>query len=309
MFDRIKDDTSSLLWLRDAESVQSYRSTEIQDLGTVNTTFTFDPEVFNSRVYQTATRSNMIQALLPNRRKVPYDASSLAPASQYSTSITRNPISQSDKTITVDRLPKSTGVIVVTREFRIWFSEKTSAPQSSRPSTYDHSSTLETTNDSVSGVQSPAKYPLPSITHDYFTIHTRETLRPVPTGSVIKYRPPKNTDRPLKWSSIAPEKSTTPKKKGDLSAYRQLVSLQRSRRGQVTHHRESEDSPIDRPQDSRIKVLVLGISDSGKTTLQKSMKIAFEDEDEQWRLSYKSDVYMSLESEDEDVSLMGSTNQ
>lgn len=250
----------------------------------------------------------MIQALLPNRRKVPYGSSSLASASQSSTSVTRNPISQSDNSISVDRLPKSIRIEMIT-EFEIKYSKWTSPLNISRPFTSSDSSTLETVKDLVSGVQSPAKYLPPPITHGYFTIHTRETLRPVPTGSVFKYRPRKNTDQSLKCSSIAPEKSAQPKKKGDLSAYRQLVSLQRSRRGQVSHHRESTDGPADRPQDLEVKVLVLGISDSGKTTLQKSMKIAFEDEDEQWRLSYKSDVYMSLESEDEDVSLVDTTNQ
>lgn len=39
------------------------------------------------------------------------------------------------------------------------------------------------------------------------------------------------------------------------------------------------------------------------------MRIAFEADDEQWRLSYKPDVDVKLESEDHDVSFMDCTKQ
>lgn len=41
-------------------------------------------------------------------------------------------------------------------------------------------------------------------------------------------------------------------------------------------------------------MLVLGIADSGKSTLQKSMKIAFENDVDQWRVSFIPAIRMSL---------------
>lgn len=60
----VRDDTSSLLWLRDSESIGTYKSTGPQDFGTINATFDFDTEIFASKVYRTATRSSMLRTLL-----------------------------------------------------------------------------------------------------------------------------------------------------------------------------------------------------------------------------------------------------
>lgn len=248
----------------------------------------------------------MIYALSPNKRETPSDTSSLTSASLRSTSITRIPISEPDNTVAVNRRPKDNKIEVV-REVLISYSALTSFPQTERlPTSSTQTATIDAT---IATLQSPPTYPTVSMTHRYYTIHTRETLRSLPTGSVIKYTPPPKTDRPVTWSSLAPEESVPTKRKGDLSAYRQLVSFQRSRRGQVAHTRESAATTVSQPQDLGLKVLVLGISNSCKTTLQKSMKIAFEDDDEQWRLSYKPDIYMTLESKDGDVPLEDCTKQ
>lgn len=303
IFDRVKDDTSSLLWLRDAESMHTYRSTGTQDLGTVNATFTFDPEVFNSKVYQRATRFNMIHALLPNRCETPDDASSVAPGFLRS-AIARNSTSGSDNTAPVYNRTKLNELkIVMVTEFEIAYSDVANldASQTLAPSNSSTLSIPETNNGPVVDSHSSPAYPSISMVHRYYNIHTRETLRSLPTGSVYKYRPPRNTDRLLAWSSVAREESVPPKKRGNLSAYRQLVSFQRFRRVQVTHSREPVGTTVDWPQYPGVKVLILGTSESGKTTLHKSMKIAFEDDDEQWRLSYKPDIHMSSETQGEDV--------
>ena len=55
----VKDDTSSLLWLRDAESCYSERSAFEENSELLDTTFDFDQEVFKSKAYLEAMRSNM----------------------------------------------------------------------------------------------------------------------------------------------------------------------------------------------------------------------------------------------------------
>ncbi|ROV98320.1 hypothetical protein VMCG_07188 [Cytospora schulzeri] len=64
VFSRVRDETSSLLFLRDAESTGTRRSIGSQNWATVNTTFSFDHEIFTSKVYRMATRSSMMQALI-----------------------------------------------------------------------------------------------------------------------------------------------------------------------------------------------------------------------------------------------------
>lgn len=63
MFNRIKDDTSSLLWLRDSDSEMTKKSTVPEDLSLIETRFAFDTDLFSSRVYCSAARSTMVHAL------------------------------------------------------------------------------------------------------------------------------------------------------------------------------------------------------------------------------------------------------
>lgn len=60
---RLRDDSSSLLWLRDSESIFSRKTVSTSNSKKLETVFDFDGEVFNSRVYQEALRSNMKQVL------------------------------------------------------------------------------------------------------------------------------------------------------------------------------------------------------------------------------------------------------
>ncbi|MCJ1403255.1 guanine nucleotide-binding protein subunit alpha [Xylographa trunciseda] len=60
---RLRDNTSSLLCLRDSESILSRKTVSTFNSKLLETVFDFDGEVFNSRAYQVALRSNMKQVL------------------------------------------------------------------------------------------------------------------------------------------------------------------------------------------------------------------------------------------------------
>lgn len=63
----VKDDTSSLLWLRDKDSCLSRQSTVSEGSNMLDVSFEFDREVFNSKAYQVAIRA----ALSRKRDKMP----------------------------------------------------------------------------------------------------------------------------------------------------------------------------------------------------------------------------------------------
>lgn len=66
----VEDDTSSLVWIRDTESYSCYsrKSALTEESVTLDTVFDFDREIFHSKAYQTAARSNMKQALKKGKR-------------------------------------------------------------------------------------------------------------------------------------------------------------------------------------------------------------------------------------------------
>lgn len=59
----VEDDMSSLLWLRDENSRHSRISISTENSKMLDAEFDFDPEIFNSKAYQVAMRSNMRKAL------------------------------------------------------------------------------------------------------------------------------------------------------------------------------------------------------------------------------------------------------
>ncbi|KAL8774141.1 MAG: hypothetical protein Q9209_001249 [Squamulea sp. 1 TL-2023] len=59
----VRDDSSSLLWLRDKDSCGTRRSVFTESSESLDTSFAFDVEVFKSRAYLSATRSNMKRAV------------------------------------------------------------------------------------------------------------------------------------------------------------------------------------------------------------------------------------------------------
>ncbi|KAE8140864.1 G-protein alpha subunit-domain-containing protein [Aspergillus pseudotamarii] len=79
VFNRIKDDTSSLLWLRDSDSEMTKKSTVAEDLSLIETRFAFDSDLFSSRVYCSAARSTMVHALKGTTVKPSYEEDSIVP--------------------------------------------------------------------------------------------------------------------------------------------------------------------------------------------------------------------------------------
>ncbi|KNG89354.1 hypothetical protein ANOM_002648 [Aspergillus nomiae NRRL 13137] len=79
VFNRIKDDTSSLLWLRDSDSEMTKKSIVAEDLSLIETRFAFDSDLFSSRVYCSAARSTMVHALKGTTVKPSYKEASVVP--------------------------------------------------------------------------------------------------------------------------------------------------------------------------------------------------------------------------------------
>lgn len=291
IFDRVKDDTSSLLWLRDAGSARSHCSIASEDLATVNATFTFDLEVFNSKVYQAATRSNMKYALFSDREGVPNDAAGPEPAPLHGPSITQHTVfvgsgddAESGKVSANSGNETLTGCSVsCSSEYSKESDQKTTA-HCFRPLVRD------TIEDEVARLQLP---PIPSNLSRicrYYEIYDHKTL-----GTLTRKSMPQCTPRPrLSWSVAAPEHCGKLKREGNLSAYKQTGSSQRSGLEPVPRPHRYGGAAFFKADNLGVKVLVTGVSDSGKSTLQKSMKIAFGKVDKQWRLSYKPAIYMSL---------------
>ncbi|KAL8646043.1 MAG: hypothetical protein Q9226_007038 [Calogaya cf. arnoldii] len=81
---RLRVDTSSLLWLRDSESILSRKTVSTCNSDLLETVFDFDREVLNSRAYHAATRFNMKQAISHKR---PGQTKSNDPASSNMTTM------------------------------------------------------------------------------------------------------------------------------------------------------------------------------------------------------------------------------
>lgn len=239
----------------------------------------------------------MIHALLPNRLR-----------SLYRTSVKRNPISKSDDIVTSDRQPQSKEI---EKAAGVRISGLFDVPTDSPSQITSTPSIPETIKATVADLQSLPRYPTMYSSRACYHIHTRETLLRLPKGSVFKSTLQSDADLSLRSSveSFRSLKDAVPiNRNKDLSRYRQVVSLHQSRRDEMVCPREFTDNTVFRPHEFGLKVFILGIPDSGKTTLQKSMRIAFEAADEQWRVSYKPDVDVKLESEDH-VSFMDCTKQ
>jgi hypothetical protein len=63
VFSRVRDDSSSLLWLRDSDSEITRKSSFAENLDHLDATFAFDSDLLSSNVYRSAARSSMLRAL------------------------------------------------------------------------------------------------------------------------------------------------------------------------------------------------------------------------------------------------------
>lgn len=265
----------------------------------------------------------MIHALLSAKRDVSNDASSLSLNSNrfvrsrtanlpmrtsnlrsrprralHSTSIMESTIPEADETLAADRRPNVSG-IMVSKEISISYSDMPSLSQPEGPSRLFgifSRATAELEGAPVEGApvedapvdpKSLACTTL-SMSHKDYLIHTRETLRPLPNEAALKYMPPPSTNWPKFWSSATSEDSWPLR---DLPAQSQRV---RSRRRHGPRIQTSGSNTFGKHRQKGVIVLVLGIADSGKSTLQRSMKISFDNDDDQWRVSFIPAIHMSL---------------
>lgn len=72
----IRENSSSLLWLRDDESIGTRRSTYTETSEFIDNSFAFDAEIFRSKVYMTAMKSHLKQAVRVSARRFKRQGSS-----------------------------------------------------------------------------------------------------------------------------------------------------------------------------------------------------------------------------------------
>lgn len=285
IFARVKDDTSSLLWLRDAESAHTRRSSHSgsEDLGTLNTTFTFDLEVLNSRVYQTSTRSQLKLAptcakaqllnIAASRRPALAQDQSIAEYFDIPTGMVSGPENPSNEIVVDPSAPFSSDD---TRKS----TETTADPQAQPPD-------VEAIKDDVAKLNLSKERIDSCRSCRYYDIYDHKTLGRLLAGRSVA----QCTPRPkVSWSLPAPRSCGEPVENDGASAARLIGPPQQF----GPHSQRTEEAGAGRPDKGDVKVLVLGISDSGKTTLQKSMKIAFGKVDKEWRLSHRPTIFATL---------------
>lgn len=242
----VRDDTSSLLWLRDSQSVGTYRSTGPQDFGTINTNFDFDTEIFASKVYRTATRSSMLRTLLLDAR--PDDQ-------QDSIGLTLGPSTrQLESGLPVVNEP-------TTGELHVSSSTALEEP---------------TTSENRYGILNTKLRRLPSPTAlPKYTIYTLEALQNLPL-----------VHAPLEISPLPSASQHRVRRR------RALLTRSWLARPSSPNLSAIVDSRMAKPA---VKVLVLGISESGKSTLIKSFKEGYMGGfDEEDRTLYRSDILRNL---------------
>ncbi|MCJ1434227.1 guanine nucleotide-binding protein subunit alpha [Xylographa pallens] len=143
---RLRDDTSSLLWLRDSESILSKRTVSTSNSKLLETVFDFDGEVFNSKVYQVALRSNMKQVLShkPSGRSKTSDV--VSPTTDDNSPFENDDADSDTETIKAKSVLDATPILTpvyqdispyVSKKYSLWsrLSEQIVARKKSRPRT------------------------------------------------------------------------------------------------------------------------------------------------------------------------------
>jgi hypothetical protein len=218
MFNLVKDDTSSLLWLRDAESCGTYRSVVNENLELIDMMFDFDQEIFSSKVYRMATRSNMMQALLDGQHEDEKPVTSFPSTVTSSNGLGEDGEDESDKQTIRERMVDT-----------------------SRPSSRLKVSTAEESQNSETG----------GLTE------VRQDLQP------------ERVTHPNSPALLAASMSTRRENRESAKARKQIY------RKQIPQlPRLPLPSPVISQQKTEtqfVKVLILGTSESGKSTLFKSI--------------------------------------
>lgn len=261
-----RDDTSSMRWLTDTESSSvagTLQSVGTQDLETLHARFDFDSEVFTSRAYQVASRSNMIDALTGSRRNGISHNTEITGAPQGDTSGTSGPTSSQ---------PSGTGIALTTVVDVISESDSDSESQSSLSrDTITEPQTSRTAL--VRGNDSDAQLP-------DFVVHPAEALGllTLQFGESSSLLPCSLTSRVLDALPTT-EKQT----RGRLFDPHRRLSLRLRPKKQTT-----APLAVGRIQAyTPVKILILGISESGKSTLAKTMRAGHGDFDVSWRERFR----------------------
>lgn len=242
----VRDDTSSLLWLRDSQSIGTYRSTGPQDFGTINTNFDFDTEVFASKVYRTATRSTMLRTLLLDAR---------SDDQQCSMNLTLGPSTR--------ELESGLSVVNEPSIDRLSVSSSPALEESTTTENRYH-----ILNTELQRLSSPTALPK-------YTIYTLETLQRLPL-----------VNAPLEPSPLPSASRRRVRSRKVLLTRPWLARPSRPNLSAIV------DSQMAKPA---VKVLVLGISESGKSTLVKSLKAGYMGGyDEKSRRLYRKTILRNL---------------
>lgn len=252
-----RDETSSMRWLTDAESnsvAGTLESLRTQDLETVHARFDFDSEVFTSRAYMVASRANMINALNGSRRNGISHSTEITGGSQATGGQPRYVAGLNDS-----NRAAPIGVAITTA----MDVESVHEPASESLRSQDARTEAITSRTGLV-ITSESDSQLPD-----FTIHTPEALGMLALELGASSRvgrlpelpelpePPKlPTRRPLRFRSKKP------------------ISPPMT----ISHVR------VQAP----LKILILGISESGKSTLAKTMRAAHGSMSRAWLGEYRS---------------------
>lgn len=265
VLDLARDETSSLRLLIDINSGYSgsLRSARTEDLETVHTQFDFDPQVFNSRAYQVATRANMIDALTDSRRR----------GISHSTHISGGPLQNVPDSNEASQ-GTSTGIAITTAMDVL--------------SETDREYLLESSEDTDSDPQTPTSSLVKAADADSelpdFVIHTPDILGLLTIQMGQAARDKKITPS-LKSQALLPVKGLA--HYGISKTSRHLWSLLRGR--QQLAPRVQTLSTLMKPMD--VNVVILGISESGKSTLAKAARAGHGDIDEPWRRLHIDNIF------------------
>lgn len=297
IFIRVKDDTSSLLFLKDAESTRTSTSTISQNLGAINTTFSFDPEIFGSRVYRMATRPNMLRVLMTDDTQSnlqdPFKAQEATPTTkgtvQPTSLATRRELGGLGDARQVTAPPRLGERRMLPQSERLDIRvahevhrRSELGPLSQSPGQAQLSNTAFSTqpgsNAIISKVVTNTRIYQPT-----GTVWDTQT-RPSPTNATFgdSYHVSKDTDSDL-WSLHTTENQLPYELPEPLRGAQRLPSV--ARPSKVTFGKRKQGVQFH-------KVLLLGIQGSGKTTLINSMDSAYGalGYEERWRLLHIDNI-------------------
>lgn len=280
IFGRVKDATSSLLFSRDAESTGTRRSIGSQNLATINTIFSFDHEIFTSRVYRMAMRSNMTQTLLLQGHQ---HTDTVGHGNTVSLGSTTRPMSLSDSM--ADRasrapprlheggfLPSGSG-IRVNREMEQRFSSVIGSQTAQGRHAIDNAVTSASLDQ---GNGTSTQQPLFPAEPGPTGIMGPEPEKPPPHLQFL-FEPSRKSTDPDLGSLNTTGRQTYFFKKAHLRVGSTLPAIPQGR--------QTDDIV------SKYKISVLGPAGSGKSTLIKSLDILHAKYDDHWRLLHTDHIY------------------